>query len=49
MEEKNGEIKKIKEKREEIVKFLKDEKITCFEWELFIKKFIEQKYKESTL
>lgn len=39
----------IKEKRKEIVKFLKEEKITAYEWELLIEKYINQKYKESTL
>ena len=49
MEEKKGKLEKIKEKREEIVRFLKEEKITGFEWEKFIKEYIEQKFKESTL
>lgn len=40
---------KIKEKRKEIIQFLKDEKITCFEWNLFLKGYIDQKYEESTL
>lgn len=42
-------LEKIKEKREEFLKYLKDEKITAFEWENFIRNYIEQKYKESTL
>ena len=49
MKELDGKLEKIKEKREEVLKFLKEEKITYFEWEKFIKNFIEQKFKESTL
>lgn len=40
---------KLKEKRKEILEFLKKEKITAYEWELLIEKYINQKYKESTL
>ena len=40
---------KIKEKRKEIVEFIKKKKITAYEWELLIEKYINQKYKESTL
>ncbi len=40
---------KVKEKRKEIIQFLKDERITYFEWNLFIKRYINQKYEESTL
>lgn len=40
---------KIKEERKEIIEFLKKEKITAYEWELLIEKYINQKYKESTL
>lgn len=42
-------IRKIKEKREELIEFLKKEKITEFDWEMLIKGYIDQKYKESTL
>lgn len=42
-------IDKIKEKREEIIEFLKSEKITAFEWNTFIANYIDQKYEECTL
>ena len=42
-------LNKIKEKREEILNYLKDEKITAFEWENLIRNYIDQKYKESPL
>lgn len=42
-------LENIKEKREEFINYLKDEKITGFEWENLIKNYIDQKYKESTL
>lgn len=38
----------IKEKRKEIIQFLKDEKITANEWD-WIKKYIDQQYGSSTL
>lgn len=41
--------KKIKEKRKEIVEFLKKEKITAYEWELLIENYINQKYEQCTL
>ena len=40
---------RIEEKRNEIIQFLKEEKITAFDWETLIKSYIDQKYKESTL
>ena len=40
---------KIKEKRKEILEFLKEEKITAYEWELLIEKYINQKYEQCTL
>ena len=40
---------KIKEIRKELFEKLKEEKITEYEWELLIEKYINQKYKESTL
>ena len=44
-----GKENKIKEKREEILKFLKDEKMTYEDWDICIKKHIEQRYRESAL
>lgn len=41
--------KKLKEKRKEIIQFLKDEKITAYDWEWMIVKYINQQYQESTL
>lgn len=41
--------KKMKTKREEILEFLKKEKITYEDWESYIKNYIEQRYRESTL
>lgn len=41
--------KKIKEKRKEIIEFLRKEKITAYEWELFIENYINQKYEQCTL
>ena len=38
---------KLKEKRKEILEFLKKEKITAYEWELLIEKYINKKYKKS--
>lgn len=40
---------KLNEKRQEILNFLKDEKITAEEWETFIENYINQKYKQCTL
>ncbi len=40
---------KIKEKRKEIVQFLKDEKITVHDWNWMIVGYINQKYGECTL
>ena len=40
---------KLKEKRKEILEFLKKEKITAYEWELLIEKYKNKKYKESIL
>lgn len=41
--------KKIKEKREEILQFLKEEKITASDWKDRIVNFINQKYEQCTL
>ena len=35
---------KLKEKRKEIIQFLKEEKITVHDWEWMIVKYINQKY-----
>lgn len=40
---------KLKEKRKEIIQFLKDEKITAHDWDWMIVKYINQKYEKSTL
>ena len=40
---------KLKEKREEIIKFLKEEKITVQDWDWMIVKYINQKYEGCTL
>ncbi len=40
---------KLKEKRKEIIQFLKEEKITVHDWEWMIVKYINQKYEECTL
>lgn len=41
--------KKIKEKRKEIIEFLRKEKITAYEWELLIENYINQIYEQCTL
>ena len=41
--------KKIKEKRKEIIEFLRKEKITAYEWESLIENYINQKYEQCTL
>jgi len=40
---------KLKEKRKEIMQFLKDEKITAHDWEWMIVKYINQQYEKCTL
>lgn len=40
---------KLKEKREELIQFLKEEKITAHDWEWRIVKYVNQEYENSTL
>ena len=40
---------KLKEKRKEIIQFLKDEKITAHEWDWMIVRYINREYEECTL